>query len=84
MADLRPPRPKHHEIDEPSVWMERREIGRLLRLIGPLVQVPMLWILLRKPDLVREHPEFVYGGMALGLILVLTGLLISSGPRRSS
>jgi hypothetical protein len=81
MTPVRPQGPDEPEFDRSSPWFDRREFGRLLRLLGPLIQVPLLWMFLRKPDLVRTRPELIYGGMSLGFALVLIGIVLSSRKR---
>ena len=81
MTPVRNPDQDKTDFDRSSPWFDQREFGRLLRLIGPLIQVPLLWMFLRKPELVRTRPEWIYGGMALGFALVLTGILLSARPR---
>ena len=63
--------------------------GVTLRLLGPLIEVACLIVLLRWRDQGRqvlgvpvEYP--LYAGLALGLALVVVGLLLSRpDPRRS-
>lgn len=81
-------RPDLPEPDDDSVahipWLDRREIGKLLRLIGPLVQIPLIWMFLRDPDFARTHTIWIYGGMTFGLTLVLAGIVLSGRTVRKS
>lgn len=57
--------------------MSRREFGRFLRLVGPLVQIPCLWCLLKYPEWAARNLVLVYCGMLTGLIMVVAGLAMS-------
>jgi hypothetical protein len=72
-----------HRRDEESKVADRRafdrqEFGRSLRLIGPLVQIPLLWFYLKNPDWASRNAAVLYGGMVAGLTMVLVGILLSA------
>jgi hypothetical protein len=81
-------RPDHPRPDDDPIanvpWLDRREIGKLLRLIGPLVQIPLIWMFLRDPEFARTHTNWIYGGMIFGLSLVLAGIVMSGRTVRKS
>lgn len=70
------------EIDAAVPWLDRREFGKLLRLIGPLIQIPLIWLFLRDPDIARSRAYWIYAGMAFGLALVLSGIVLSGRNAR--
>lgn len=75
------PRPED-ETAAAIPWLDRREIGKLLRLIGPLIQIPLIWLFLRDPDTARTRANWIYAGMTLGLALVLAGIVLSGRKAR--
>lgn len=67
--------------DETTRW-NVAETGRLLRMIGPLVQIPFLWALTQRPQWASAHMLWVYGGFACGMLLVVVGLVMSLSGRK--
>lgn len=51
----------------------RKEFGNLLRMVGPLIQLPLLWLLLNSPGTVSKFAPLIYSGMAAGFVLVVYG-----------
>jgi hypothetical protein len=58
------------------------ETGKLLRLIGPLFQLPSLWLLTQRPEYAARHMGLIYIFFIGGLGMVLTGLLFSLKLKR--
>lgn len=67
--------------DNPTGW-NVAETGRLLRMIGPLVQIPFLWALTQRPQWASSHMSWVYGGFSCGILLVVAGLVMSLSGRK--
>lgn len=68
--------------------MDRTQIGLLLRLIGPLIQLACVALLLRSDLATRPFAgipsrSWLFGGFFLGFALVVVGLFLSRRPRRS-
>jgi hypothetical protein len=59
--------------------MSRKELGNVLRLLGPLLQVLSLGFMFLAPDAAR-YRNLVYWLFGAGLLLVLAGLALSSLP----
>lgn len=59
------------------------ETGRLLRLVGPLLQIPALWALTQRPTWASAHMAWIYAGFFAGMLLVVVGLVLNlvSGRR---
>jgi hypothetical protein len=65
-----------------EVVMFSRETGLLLRVLGPLIEVICLVLLFSFPGEGREIAglplrPFLYGGIAVGLVLVIAGLTLT-------
>lgn len=54
-----------------------RELGRFLRLIGPLLQLPSLWLLTQRPEWASRHMMLIYSLFFAGVVMVMSGLLLS-------
>lgn len=68
--------------EESNRW-NRNETGRLLRLVGPLLQIPALWALTQRPQWASSHMTWVYAGFFAGMVLVIAGLVMNiAGFRR--
>lgn len=65
-----------------SIMRSKRELGRFLRLIGPLFQLPAIWLLLQRSDWSSKHLEIVYGLFLAGFVSVIAGLMMSVFPDR--
>ena len=63
-------------IDEEAGW-SLAETGRLLRMVGPLIQIPVLWALTQRPQWASSHMSWVYAGFALGMLMVVAGLIMN-------
>lgn len=64
--------------------MRRHEVGLILRLVGPLIQVASLVLLFgvaRPGQTLAGRPvrDWFYGAFGVGLVLVVVGLLLSLG-----
>jgi len=53
------------------------ETGKLLRLLGPIVQLPSLWLLTQNPQYAARHMPLIYGLFICGLVMVVAGLMMS-------
>ena len=70
------------EQKDESKKRDIRELGRLLRLVGPLLQIPSLWALTQRPEWASHHMAWIYGGFASGFVLVSIGLVMHLVGRR--
>ena len=68
-------------IDENTGW-SLAETGRLLRMIGPLVQIPFLWALTQRPQWASAHMTWVYVGFSVGMCMVVAGLIMNLVGRK--
>jgi hypothetical protein len=64
--------------------MNLREVGRFLRLIGPLIQLPSLWLLSQRPDYASRNMLLIYLLFFAGLMMVVVGLFLNFIPNRRS
>ena len=55
---------------------EIQELGRIFRLVGPLLQIPSLWALTQRPEWASSHMIWIYAGFAGGFLLVTVGLVM--------
>lgn len=71
------------ELPEESRSWNLSETGRLLRLVGPLLQIPALWALTQRPTWASAHMVWIYAGFFAGMLLVIVGLVLNlvSGRR---
>lgn len=60
-----------------------KETGKLLRLLGPLIQLPSLWLLTQRPEFAASNMNLIYGLFFCGLGMVIAGLLMSLSLRSS-
>lgn len=70
------------EQKDESKKRDIQELGRLLRLVGPLLQIPSLWALTQRPDWASHYMAWIYGGFVGGFMLVAVGLLMHFLGRR--
>ena len=70
------------EQKDESKKRDIRELGRLLRLVGPLLQIPSLWALTQRPEWASHYMAWIYGGFASGFVLVSIGLVMHLLGRR--
>lgn len=61
--------------------MSGREVGLLLRMLGPLIQVVCLIFLFRAPGPGTPRRDALMVLFLLGLVLVLAGIALSRPPR---
>ncbi len=70
------------QLQEDQQKRKLMKIGRYLRRAGPLVQLPLLFVLTQRASWTTAHMAWIYGGVFIGFLMVMAGSVINMIFRR--